>query len=112
MDKLKKLLLIGFVLALYPVVLNEIRGDFFSLRQAAGGAFLDYMDQLRVDPTLFSGPYLDLASEKYVVFAWKYTNNQDSVIVRVFVPPYFYGFRTRIGATEGIQRLIKKNYSP
>jgi hypothetical protein len=100
---------IGFAVltgVLFLIFMREVRGDFVSIRSAAFGAFRQYMKEVRVDQGLFKGPFLDLTNDKYFVFNWYYKPNDgsDTVRVSVYVPPYFYGFRTEVGG-KGVEKI-------
>ena len=97
---------------LFVLLLREVRGDFVSIRSAAFGEFRQYMKEVRVDPALFKGPFLDLSNEKLFVFNWYYKPNEgsDTVRVSVYVPPYFYGFRSEVGG-RGVEKIANTNGS-
>jgi hypothetical protein len=91
--------------------MREVRGDFVSIRSAAFGEFHQYMKEVRVDPSLFKGPFLDLSNEKTFIFNWYYKpEGSDTVRVSVYVPPYFYGFRTEVGGS-GVEKIANTSGS-
>ena len=108
----KKIGVVILVSILFLTLMREVRGDFVSIRAAAFGEFRQYMKEVRVDPSLFKGPFLDLSNEKYFIFNWYYkpAEGSDTVTVSVFVPPYLYGFRSVVGGS-GVDKIANTNGS-